>query len=48
MLSEFWGYLAYLFLAYGIFFSKIIKGIWDTWTPFLDIAFTLHKVRMSL
>ena len=32
MLSEFWGYLPYLFLGYGIFF-KIIKGILDTGTP---------------
>ena len=32
MLSEFWGYLPYLFQGYGIFF-KIIKGILDTGTP---------------
>ena len=32
MLSEFWGFLPYLFKGYGIFF-KIIKGILDTGTP---------------
>ena len=32
MLSEFWGYLPYLFKEYGTFF-QIIKGICDTGNP---------------
>ena len=51
MLSEFWGYLPYLFLGYGIFF-KIIKGIWDTGTPPLPVphhcVVFLSKTHLSL
>ena len=43
MLSEFGGYLPYQFYGYGILF-KIIKGIWDTGTPFQGL-FCIRRVN---